>query len=448
LDRMTFVPAMIMKNGRRAILWGFIFFTVFIGHFGSRNITSIDSKWSIYTAMSILKEGNTNLDEYQTEAENDRQVIKINNHIYNLFPIGVSLMAVPFVYIIEKGLDPVLSIFPGLEHYIRNRSHHPLSSLNVLSLYPGIELLIASFVIALTAGFIYSVSRLFLSWKRSLLMVFIFAFCTSAWSTGSRGLWQHGPSMMMLTLTLYIILSAKNRPWLIQFAGIPLAFSYVIRPTNSISVFMLTFFVFLQYRVYFIRYVLWAMTIVLPFIFLNFSLYHLIFPPYYMPGRLGLHSEYVEALVGNLFSPARGLFVFSPILFFSIYGFHLKVKNRQSDKLDYFLLGILLLHWICISSFSHWWAGWSFGPRLFSDMIPFLIFFLMPVLPGTSHFRGFKRTFFWISFLGLICISFFIHYRGANYWEVYVWNSVPVNVDVEHRRVWDWKDAQFLRGMW
>lgn len=59
---------------------------------------------------------------------------------------------------------------------------------------------------------IFNRPAVFLNTRYSLLTVFIFAFCTSAWSTGSRALWQHGPSMLMLSAALYLILSAREKP--------------------------------------------------------------------------------------------------------------------------------------------------------------------------------------------------------------------------------------------
>jgi hypothetical protein len=46
-----------------------------------------------------------------------------------------------------------------------------------------------------------------------------------------------------------------------------------------------------------------------------------------------------------------------------------------------------------------------------------------------------------------IVLSFFIHYRGANASEVLRWNTQPLDVDQFPDRVWDWQDAQFLRGI-
>jgi hypothetical protein len=43
--------------------------------------------------------------------------------------------------------------------------------------------------------------------------------------------------------------------------------------------------------------------------------------------------------------------------------------------------------------------------------------------------------------------SLFVHYRGANAVQVLDWNYAPAGVDVYPARVWDWRDAQFLRGV-
>jgi len=208
-----------------------IFFAVFTSH-GLSPICCYDSDpmWSIHTAMSIIREGNTDLDEYEDimknrdkyayPIENTYTIENIDGHLYTTFPVGTSVVAVPFLFVMDKVSGGLLSL--DLDEYIRH-------------IGPGVfERFIASFIVAFTAVFVYLIARFSLSSKHSLLLVFVFAFCTSSWSTASRALWQHGPSMLMLTITLYLILLAKNRAWLIQFASIPLAFSCVVRPTNSI----------------------------------------------------------------------------------------------------------------------------------------------------------------------------------------------------------------------
>lgn len=483
-----------------------IFIAVFTTYLKSSVINAGgDTRWSIPVAMSIIKEGNTNIDEYPFSYG-----ISIDGHIYSYFPIGVSLIAVPLVFIIDEVSERIFSF--NLSEYIKYKA-------------PGrIELFIASLITALTAVFIYLIAHSCLGNKKySLLLAFIFAFCTSAWSTASRALWQHGPSMLMLTTSLYLILLAKSRPWLIQFVSLPLAFSYVIRPTNSIPILLLTVYILIQYEKYFIRYLLWAMVIAVPFFLYNFSVYHYFLSPFYLPQRIGQTVNFWEALAGNLISPSRGLFIFSPILLFSIYGVILRIKNKhlrriiddktekenslvligslfiligilcnewtltalfsqdgviafsnrkliwffdlfliitgvffirkksfdiKFDKLDYFLLGIIILHWLAISSHKTWWGGSSFGPRYFSDIIPYFIYFLIPVVERIPKLKGIKKIILASILFCFITISFFIHYRGATSWDTFVlWHSKPVSVIEKPERLWDWHDLQFLRGI-
>ena len=388
--------------------------------------TSYDSRWSIPIARSLLSEGNTDLDEYAAllEAKGFYAIESINGHYYSIYPIGVSLLAVPVVYVLDAAGTT-----------LKNGE---------------IEMLTASLIVGVTAALLYLLARRSLDVTGSLLLTFIFAFCTAAWSTASRALWQHGPSMLMLTLALWFIIQARDRPWMIQFVSLPLAFSYVVRPTNAIPITLLSVFVLIQYRRYFLHYLLWALPVAVPFLLFTSSVYHSLLPPYYSASKVGHGGTLFEGLLGTLLSPARGLFIYSPAFLLSPYGAWLKLRRRV-EPLDCFLVVIVLLHWIAISSFPNWWGGHSFGYRLFSDMVPYLTYFLIPVIskisawPPTCPRR--QRVLFATGFACLIAISFFINYRGANTQAVYAWNRYPVNVDVDPSRVWDWRDLQFLRGL-
>lgn len=438
-----------MKKSSHSIILILIFWVVFIVYFNSKNIISFDSKWIVHTAMSIIKQGNADLDEYKKIiGDSDYRIENINTHIYTVYPIGISVIALPFVFAIDKGLNLMLSKFPRLEEYIKEyikmRSHTCPNRINVISVFLGVELFIASLIVAITAVFIYLLARLFLDIQYSLLVTFIFAFCTSAWSIASRALWKHGPTMLMLTLALYLILLAKDKPWLIQFVSIPLAFSFTICSTNIISIFLLTAFVLIQYKKYFLHYFLWGMIIIIPFLIFSFKVYC---SPYYLFSILQLNPHFFEGLAGNLISPGRGLFIFSPILLFSIFGLTLKIKNKQMVKLDYFLCGIIFFHWISMSSCYQWWAGHSFGPRYLSNMIPYFIYFLIPAVAVISKLKGMRKAVFNFFFFSFLVISLFVHYRGATNWDVYVWNTDPVDIDEKPQRAWDWHDIQFLRGI-
>jgi hypothetical protein len=396
---------------------------VFVAHFGGI-ITSYDSRWSIPTARSILHEGNADLDEYRARLEADPgsryAVDLIRGRYYALSPIGVSLLALPVVFVI----DATGSRVPDGKT----------------------EKLVASLVMALTALVIYGIARRALSVPRALLLTFVFAFCTPAWSVAARGLWQHGPSMLMLSLALWLMLEAERRPSLVQYAGLPLAFAFVVRPTNAIPIAALTLVVLVKHRRSFVRYVVWAMVIALPFLFFNFAVYGTWHSWYYSPGRVGHATRLWEGLVGNLVSPNRGLFVFSPILLLAVYGAWLKLR-RERTLLDGVLVAVVILHWLLISSHRPWNGGHTYGNRLFADLVPYFVYFLIPVvaaLPDSRHVG--RRPALAAAFVLLVAVSFAIHYRGAYRRIAWDWNSTPVDIDADPSRVWDWRDLQFLRG--
>ena len=394
-----------------------LFFVVVVTHC-TGVITSYDSIWSIPVARSLLREGNTDLDEYpaQLAANGFYGTELIGGHYYSIFPIGPSLVALPVVYALDAA---------------------------GVALADGkIERMTASIVVGLTAVLLYLLARRSLGVPGSLLVALIFAFGTAAWSTATRALWQHGPSMLMLTLGLWIVVLARDRPRLVQLAALPLAFSYVIRPTNAIAIVIMSAVVWLEYRRYVLHYLLWGVVVAVPLVGFNWAVYHSLLSPYYLASRIGHSGRFAEASLGTLASPGRGLFVFSPILLLSLYGMWLTWRRGVLDRA---LSAIVLLHWIALSSFPHWWGGHSFGPRLLSDVVPYLIYFLIPVVARIASLSGAQHAVWVTGFACLVAISFLVNFRGATARAVYRWNAEPVDIDVQPSRLWDWRDLQFLR---
>jgi len=428
-----------------------IFVVVFISHFLSRNITSSDSVYSIHTAMSILKEGNIDLDEYKEIIKANKNqfycIKQLNGHYYYSYPIGASVLSIPFVYLADKILPPLVSSFPSCEHYIRNRINLPTGNIDSISAHDLVEVFIAAIWVALTALSIYFLAKKSLSVKSSLLVTFIFSFCTAAWSTASRALWPHGPSMLMLAITLLIIIQSKKSPHLIPLASIPLALSYIIRPTNIISIILFTFYIFFHYRKFFWRYFAGTGFLLGIFYTFNYITYGSLVSPTYISQGVLPGPNFFEGLLGVLFSPSRGLFIFSPIFLLIILGIFFKIKKKQLLIHDKYILIIIFFHWILVGTFPRWWAGWSYGPRYFSDIIPYLIYFLIPVLGYDKLLNGIKKWTYKGLIYCLIIFSFFVHFRGAMHEDVLQWNELPVSIDLSLERLWEWEDMQFLRGL-
>lgn len=402
-----------------------VFFLTFTVFQISPITTSYDSRWSIFVAKSIYSEGNINLNEYESVLDEHGfyGICEYKGNYYNYFPIGTPLLATPFVFISDLLGWPVPE---GKRH---------------------LEKLIASIFAALSAVFVFLVVSKKLKPGTSLLLVGTYAFATSIWSTSTRALWQHGPSALMLAIALFILSKAEDDDKMAQYASLPLVFGFFIRPTNAIPLVIISIYTFFKYRKYFKKFVFWGFMMSFPFIAQNLITYDTLLPIYYLPKRLskGGSSTFLEALVANLISPSRGLFVFSPVLLFSIYGIYKSFKNPKNHFLNFCLSISILIHWIAISKFSHWWGGLSYGPRFFCDLMPFFALLLVPFMKDYFESAKGKRVIWIVCFLVLLGWSVFVNFRGATTWDVYEWHNSPVSVEIAPERIWDLSDPQFLR---
>ena len=93
--------------------WGIVilvFLAVLTGHLASSNTDLSDSVWSIHTAMSIVKQCNIDLDEYSEialETGLEYTLETVGGHTYTTYPIGASIVAVPFVFVADRLARPI-----------------------------------------------------------------------------------------------------------------------------------------------------------------------------------------------------------------------------------------------------------------------------------------------------------------------------------------------------
>lgn len=403
-----------------------IYFLVWIVLTETKVFNQTDSLWSIYTTISLVEEGNLNLDEFAELFPKAFQanLIQSNGHTYNYYPYGISLLAAPHIWIQKEWYS-----WKG-----KNLRDKIISSSSI-----NLEKSISSSLLALSACIFFLLSlRLTASASKAVLIVFLFSFCTLVFSTISRGLWQHSGSILLLSLTLFLIVIKKTN--LLVLSALPLYFTYVIRPTNVLPIFFLSLIVIYQLRKKSIYFIGLGLLVFGVFFYVNEIVFGKMVHPYYDFRKVSGSNTFYEALAGNLFSPGRGLFVYSPIFLFSFYGIYLKQKYESLTGLDYALFSIITLHWILVSRNLNWWGGHSYGYRLLSDMIPFLVYYLIFLLKYINE-KSFLFGIFLLSFF----ISFCINFKGAQYMETYLWNLTPNNIDINPGRNWDWKDAPFLR---
>jgi hypothetical protein len=308
------------------------------------------------------------------------------------------------------------------------------------------EQFIAS-IVGAAAGvvFYWVILSQFQSQAIALASAAIFAFCTPIWSTATRALWQHGPLVLMLVIAMLLLVRARRRPELIQYVALPLAMAYLIRPIAIVSIAVLSTYVLLFYRAWFVRYVCWAMLVAIPWLAYNFTIYHGLVPAYYHREAFSVFTQFREGLLGNLFSPSRGLFVFSPVLLFAVSGFVVALRDREQRALNLAYGAIIVGNTIIIGAASRWWGGHSFGPRFMTDIIPFLVYFTAFNFRLPETFQPRTQTAVSAAVAMFALVSLTIHANGALRYATWQWNIAPRNIDDDPSRAWDWRDPQFAR---
>lgn len=414
-----------------------------------------DSIWTIPTVASLLSEGNADLDEYAStlEAHHQYAIQVVRGRHYSFFPLGPVLAALPLVGGVDALLHALRSIAgPRLptwaEHQItRWEGHfHARGDIDVY-FFDVTELLVASFYAATAIGFVFLTARRRVPLAPALALAGIAAFGTMAYSTASRVLWEHGPSMFLLSVAVYLVTRPNPTRRSTFLLGMVVACAYAARPTNAVTAVGFTLYLALTQRRQVLLFLAGAGVVAVPFCLHSLSTYGGLLPPYFLGSRLRPSPRLLlEALAGNLVSPARGLLVWSPVLLVGLVDLTKRVRHREREPVEVLFGSILAVHWVAISAFPHWWGGYCIGPRFFTDMVPYLVYFLAPPLARVFAAPKAHRTSCAVLAL-LVMVSVFAHASGAWTRSVMNWNVTPVSVDKHPERLWDWTDVQFLRPL-
>jgi hypothetical protein len=432
-------PGHALRRHREWIVPVGLFLCTFALHALSPVTTSTDSGWTFHVSASILKQANIDLDEYRSlmDLRLDYRLRLVDGHVYSYYPIATPLLAAPVVWLANS----VYPISHSTDFYTYLASHAPDDRTARL------EKLCASAIVALATAVMYLVARQRLEILLAIAVALVFAFATSMWSTASRALWQHGPSALFLALALYLITTAPERRWATLVTGMVLGFAYWIRPTNSLSVAFFGLYFLIAHRRNVGLYIAGLALVLMPFMLQNWLIYANILPPYsyQLFEKLGAPNQILQALAGTLISPNRGLLVFTPLFLFSIWGAWLSVSGRapSASAIDPYLVGILVSHWIVTSLFQDWGGGWTLGPRYFVDVIPYLVYFLIPPVEVGLRTKAIVRY----ACIAAVLFSSVVQARCSLSPYPFLWNRKPQALVDAPQRVWDWGDLEFLRGL-
>jgi hypothetical protein len=300
--------------------------------------------------------------------------------------------------------------------------------------------------------FIYLSLKELISKKNAIICSFVYAFATSTWSISSQGLWQHGMSELILSMIIYIIIintkseNIKNIIYIGLLSGL-----YIFnRPSDSILLIPALIYV-ISYRNY--KIIIYLFSVVVssaPFAIYNY---------YYFGSILGGYNSTISSLVlnyntitnyiGLLISPSRGIIIYTPIVLMAIVGL-LNVSKMNNSRIKQFLYVstiAIIIQILIYSIFKVWWAGWSYGPRFLTCILPLMAIFISLSLPENITLRKLnkKETLILVVFILLLIPSIFSQFVGTFYYPNGNWDGNP-SIDLTTERLWNWSDTQIMRS--
>jgi hypothetical protein len=400
--------------------------------------------------MSLVHEGNADLNEYVDALEHDRwyaiecvlpgggRIYPVQNRqqceggrLYHFYPVAVPLLVAPVVGPIEWFLKTARPF----AQLVREGPRRRFLSGNLAGSWGIAELILASALVAAAVVVVFLFAARLSDWRMALAVALVFAFATPAWSTGSRALWMHGFSMLLLPAGLWAMWSGR---W--ALAGSIFVLAFFARPTNVVGLTCAGIYALISGRRQLGRFVAGGAAVACIFAAINFWTYGAPLAPFFFATRanspsLSLHSRMGEALLGNLISPSRGLLVYTPIVLFSFVGVYQWIQSKRFRPLGLYLAAVMLGHYVLMAFYQDWFGGHSYGPRYMSDLSPL---FALPLL-------GLGRTARYAA-IPALAISVFMHAQGALCWPCVDWNSKPINIQISQHRLWDWSDPAFLRN--
>lgn len=391
--------------------------------------------------FSILENHNLYLDQFYYYFESNSLLPfarEIDGHLLSFYPIVTPVLITP-LYVLAFLFIKINNI--------------PLDMFNPA--FGSIVLIMGKLSSSLIASF--SAIFVFLSLKEltnkriATIVTLIFAFAANTWAISSRELWQHGLVELFLAMSIYLVLiNEKQKSKMnIIYLGLISGFFIFNRPPDSILLIPIIYYILTMKDRRIIYYFSFMALSSAPFFLYNMHYFGSFFGGYAdLASAINLNYKMITGFVGLLASPSRGIFIYTPIIIFSIAGY-LKVFKLSNNIVKNFLLifGISILGQILIySAFVIWWGGWSYGPRFLTGMLPVLFIFLGLYLKDTHMNIKQKKNLLKILIFSILLIwSIFVQFVGAFYYPNGGWDGSP-SVDLHPERLWHWNDTQIMRS--
>lgn len=266
----------------------------------------------------------------------------------------------------------------------------------------------ASLIATLSVVVMWLTLRRLTQERVALLLTAAYAFATQTWSTSSQALWQHGLAQLLLAVSLYLLVRFGAAPRPALLVGVLCGLTIFNRPPDAFFAVAIGAFYLVRRRGSWLWFTLGALLASLPFLIYNLSLFAKPLGGYQNLVGSGVFGHSIpEGVTAMLLSPGKGLFIYSPFLFFVFAGPMLKLG--AAGRLPVVLLWLAFAGQLILFGTMDWRAGACYGPRFQTDVLPFLVLSLVPAVERLRRpvplavFVGCVGFAVWVQAMGAFC---------------------------------------------
>ena len=392
-ERAAKAAAWVRSDPGRALLFTVLAFVVYNANL--RVIAMGDSRPARFLPFAILRDGTLALNGFEEHVVADLPdqywVMEEKGDLVSLYPLVTPLLVLP--------------LYLPAAAYLEAVDWEPRAVGFVAAL---MEKLAASAVAAVAAGLVYLLLRRRARPRDALLLAAAFAFATNVWATSSQALWQHGPSQLLLTAALLAVTDGLT-PGRLALAGLCCGLLVTNRPADLPLAAAVALFIVLQERRLPLAFAAPAAVIGMLAIGYNLAIFGHVLGGYSL---LKVDSSYFSfplgaGIAGLLFSPGKGLFVFSPFLLWLLARPAVPGSPLERTLDACLALGAAAL--VLLYAKTDWRGGSGYGPRYMADLMPILIWLLVPVV---ARLKKLGRA----AFIAAVAVSIVIQIVGVFYY--------------------------------